>query len=584
VISDVALAYANLEIGGETPAPSGATDGTSTLDDLKINKDKLVEKLQIRIEVPIYGIGTLRRYLEDSDWNLDVAYSAFLADFRALGAAPTLSAKPDTTPEAREGLFDNIRGTPVIIHANQEDQRREAMRLLRAIINLNRDPNNRVTLTLTEAFFTLILTSWDVEAAALRWASEEIIRWQLHHTFDHLRVSTTDQVGIDERIARFVYFTGRDDWHSIRDFLAAHSQQFMRAIRAWYRSGVPVVRTFGWNSPARLYVGRRVIYDGTPRSLMPSDNDALPVQVNGDVWAPDETTFRPAGEPPSDPLAQPLQQLRTVTRRKRGFCFMPEGDTLQIGGLMPQYFSIDYLQNGKYIPNGFPWKNWYRPELPLSDLNRSTNPQFDAHNKDHVALLGKWIRQQRSRVEGTLKKASPQTFSGEERKFLFELCKAHLEKVLADHPGRTAADFRPLEFRKGATQKLEKDFNEAFEGKVFPGEQPGTLSEPRRRRTGTTLKVKCGRMKKFRAAFGFKNTSKADDGSGDDSPAWSDDDASDLPPTRLSGRQRALQRRQDNMAAEDSIPYIDARAEAHRRHVCAEAKPALQRHWRLVSV
>lgn len=553
------LAPANLGPGDDTRAPDSDADETATSEDLNINKDKLVEALQVRIQLPIYGVGTLRRYLEDANWNSNVAYAAFLADFNALGAGPTVPANPGTAPEARERLPDNIRRAPVIVHGNQEEQRREAMRLLQAVINIDRDPNNRLILTLTEAYFTLILTGWDVEAAALRWASEDVIRWQIHHTFDHFRSSTTNQVGIDERTALFVHATGRDDWHSIRDFLAAHNQQFMRAIRAWYRSGMPVVRTFGWNNPARLHVGRRVTYEGVPRSPMPSDNDVLPMHVTGSVWAPDETTFRPAGEPPNDPLAQPLEILRTTTKRKRGFCFMPEGDAPRAGGIMPQHFSIDYLQNGKYVPNGFPWKNWYRPDLPESDFNRSTNPIFNEHNPHHIAVLGKWIRQQRSRAEGTLKRATPQDFSGKEKKLLFDLCKAHLENVLANNPGKTAADFRPLEFRKGATQKLEKDFNEAFEGKVFPGEQSGTFSEPRRRRTGTALKVKCSRMKKFRAAFGFKNTSKADD------------DQAELPPSRLSSRERALQRRQDNMAAEDSIPHIDALAEAHRRHVRAEA-------------
>ena len=176
------LAPANLEPDDDTPAPSSDADETANSEDLKINKDKLVEALQIRIEVPIYGIGTLRRYLEDTDWNSNMAYAAFLADFNALGAGPTAPANPETTPEARERLPDNIRGAPVIVHGNQEEQRREAMRLLQAVINIDRDQNNQLSLTLTEAFFTLVLTGWDVEAAALRWASKEVIRWQIYHT------------------------------------------------------------------------------------------------------------------------------------------------------------------------------------------------------------------------------------------------------------------------------------------------------------------------------------------------------------------------------------------------------------------
>jgi hypothetical protein len=544
-----------------------------------INKDDLIEALKRRIEVPVYGISTLRPYLEDANWDQQVAYNAFMADFHALGGRSSPPASLPTSQDARAGLPANIRGTPVIIHGNQEQQRREAMRLLRAVVNIDRDPNNRIHLTITEAFFTLVLTGWDVEAAAIRWASEDVIRWQIYHHFDHLRASTRAQVDIDERTARLVHFTGRDDWHSIRDFLAAHNQAFMNAVRAWYRSGIPVVRTFGWNMADRLFAGRRVTEDGVARSLMPSDADVIPTHVNGDVWAADETTFLPTGQPPSDPLAQPLADLRrAATKRARGFCLTPEGEPPAVGGILPQYFTIDYLQNGKYVANGFEWKRWYRPELPESEFNQSTKPTFDQHNADHVAALGKWIRQQCSRVEGTIKRNTPQPFSRKEKRLLFELCKSHLEKMLADNPSKTAEDFRPPRIDAAATKKLEVDFNTVFEGKIFPGE-----SDPRRRRLGTALKVKCGRMKKFRTAFGFSRTLKAGEGSGSDSPEWSDEEIqparSQIPrpqltiaPMQSTAEQMAAAVHQANRTEEAANTTIDIDADELIRRMRAYAE------------
>ena len=151
--------------------------------------------------------------------------------------------------------------------------------------------------------------------------------------------------------------------------------------------------------------------------------------------------------------------------------------------------------------------------------------------------------------------------------------------MLSENPGKTTEDFRPLEFRKGATEQLEKDFNEAFEGKY-----PGSATEPRRHRAGSALKVKCSRMKKFRDAFGFHNTAKG--GDDEDSAEWSDDESS-LPAKQLAtasstyplsmttSSDPCLQRRQQNMAEEESTPELDTLAFRHRRIVRAQA----EQHW-----
>ena len=582
--------FISADIQPGVATPGSADEDNPSPEDIKLNEEKLVEALSLRIQVPVYGVGTLRRYLEDANWVQDIAYEAFMADRRTLAAGTTSSSIIEDTIELSEGLPADIRGAPVIIHDNQEEQRRETMRLLRDIVNMERDPNNQVNMTLTEAFFTLALTGWDVEAAAIRWESPDIIRCQLNHTFDHLRAKSAAQVDIDERVARFVHFTGRDDWHSVRAFLAAHKHRFMKAVRAWYRSGMPVVRTRGWNDPARLYEGRRVTYNGQPRSAMPSDNDAIPMQIEGDTWAADEASFWQAADPPNYPDFQQPEEPRKTTNRKRGFCFTPEGNAPELGGVMPGHFTIDYLQNGKYRANGFSWQKWFRPELPESDDNKASNPQFSDHKREHIALLGRWIRQEYSRIEGTVKRPRPQEFSKEEKKYLFELCNRHLKKMLDENPGKTRDDFRPLEFRKGATEQLEKDFNEAFEGT-----KPGSAAEPRRYRKGTALKVKCARMKRFRDAFGFKNAAKGDES--DDSSEWSADECSSQPSARvptapltspsqqtavasepsamLTDSQLEWQRRKRNMAEERSIAGIDTLAFEHRRNVRAQA----EQHW-----
>lgn len=515
------LASANLDSGGVTRR--NGVDDASICEDSQLDNDRLVKALQSRIQVPIYGIGTLRRYLEDAAWVQDIAYEAFMADYRALRVGSMSPGDSAGTSEARDGLPRNIRGVQVVVHTNSEEQRRESMRLLRAVVNTDRDPNNQVEVTLAEAFFTLVLTGWDIEAGALRWASPDIIRWQLHHTFDYLRHTATNQVDIDERTARFAHFTGRDDWHSVRGFLITHNQRFIDAIRAWYRRGTSIVRTMGWNEAERLYVGRRVTYKGQPRSPMPADKDVRPMQINGDIWPSDETSFRPAGDHSHDLAAHPPEDLRTNNiKRQRGFCFTPEGDPPEVAGVMPSHFTIDYLQNGKYRANGFPWEKWFRPELPESNNNQSTNPQFNDHARDHVARLGKWRRQQYSRIEKVKKKATPQDCSKEEKKYLFHLCKRHLNKLMDENPGKTRDEFRPLEFRGGATEKLEKDFNDEFEGK-----KSQETAEPRHHRKGNALKVKCGRMKKFRVAFGFKKNDQGhhDDNGDDDSSSWSEVEA-----------------------------------------------------------
>jgi hypothetical protein len=50
--------------------------------------------------------------------------------------------------------------------------------------------------------------------------------------------------------------------------------------------------------------------------------------VSAENWPPHGTTFRPAGDVPSNPAVQPPKDLRTKdTERHRGFAFTPEADT-----------------------------------------------------------------------------------------------------------------------------------------------------------------------------------------------------------------------------------------------------------------
>ena len=554
---------------GKTPKPKGKTDVASPYsgasrrasrasveaDSSKLiatHHDALIKALHTRIDGPIYGIGTLRRYLENANWVVDVAYEVFMVDYwtvqgaalpaggacdpisgaslssiaaAALGEHESMASGTDHG--ARVGLPDNLRGVPVIIHTNREEQRREAVRLLRTAINIDRDPNNKLELTLSEATLTLVLTGWDVEAAVAQWQAPDIIRWQLHHTFDHLRPQTVKQVEIDERLARLVQVTGRDDWHSLQKFLKTHNQCFIQAVAIWYRSGIPAVRPGGWDSAARQYLGRRVGWNGRPLSAMPSDNDCVPRQINGDSWPSMETTSRPAGVIPADPAAQPPKDLRTTTTRQRGFALTPEGDAPVVGAVDPSKFVVDYIKNGKYWANEFPWKKYFWPQLPQSDDNNPSNPTFNWDTLEHTQHLGKWRRQQYSRIEKTKTKETPQDFCEEELNYLFELFQRHVQKLLSDNPGKTRDDFLPLSFRKGATQKLENDFNQKFEGK-----KPGGATEPRRPRNGNSLKVKACRQVNFQKAFKLRDPNvkrrdgtTADDGSETGTPG----DSTDIP-------------------------------------------------------
>lgn len=490
--------------------------GDDTTQDARlteVEKHRLVKALQFRIDVPIYGVGLLRRCLEDADWIVDVAYDSFMTDYWTLNdPAPTPSYTapppaidmaaitfhaPTLEEKGTSGSFVAIRklpkkiqGIPVIIHTNREEQRREIVRLLRDIVNIGRDQNNRIELSISEAILSLLLENWDVEATAQRWGQPDIIRWQLHHNFDRLRFSTTNQVEKDERIAKMVILTGRDDWYSIQKFLEQGGHDFVIGVFHWYKLGIPVVKATGWDDPAMRYAGRRLAFDGEPLSPMPTAADIKPMNVSGDDWPFPVVTFRPTGPQPADTLAQLPKVLKSKeSKRKPGFLFDPDEEAPVLGAVAPSKFIVDYIQDGKYRVNGFEWdNNYFRPKLAESDTNKRSDPEFNFSHRPHISHLGGWRRQNQARITQTLKRKRGQPFCPEETDYIHELCEGILQKQLAANPSKTREELLPLRFVGGSAETMEEDFNKKFEGT-----RPGGCKEPRRQRCGLSLRIKASR-------------------------------------------------------------------------------------------
>jgi hypothetical protein len=508
-----------------------------------------------------------------------VAYAAFMGDYWMVNApAPTSTdatvvPATDTTsttaaPESEEEdtgvsvaaasqLPNNIRGIPVIIHTNREEQRREVIRLLRDLVNIGRDQNNQITLTVAEAALSLLLEGWDVEATVLRWRQPDIIRWQLHHNLDHLRLSTSNRVEIDDRLARMVILTGRNDWYSVQEFLKARNQDLMMGILLWYRNGIPVVKAEGWDDPAKRYAGRRLAFDGEPLSPMPTDAEARAMNVPGDKWPFMELTFKPAGPQPAERLAQPPKVMKAKpSKRVPGFIFDPDEEAPVLGAVVPSKFIVDYIQDGKYRINGFEWAKYWRDEFPESETNKRSNPVFDFARQPHVSHLGSWRRQNQARITQKLKRERAQKFCKEETGFLFDLCEDILQKQLANNPGKTREDLLPLRFTGGAADALEDDFNEQFEGN-----RPGGAKEPRHHRSGMSLRIKASRDPKISKAFKLKPA--ADDDNEEEGDVTLEDATEDS--TELNGETFAATPRLYIKTAGELAADIEARAEDQRQ-------------------
>lgn len=287
------------------------------------------------------------------------------------------------------------------------------------------------------------------------------------------------QMSQDERLAEFINITGRPDWYSLLLFLQQHNWDLVRAVEAWYRTGVPPYtgRPMRYTTRLAPEAGMRLGPDGeplpkpTPADCTPSNMEA----ADDDQWRDEDDSFDPAEEGESEmdetPPPPPQSDRDAQSSRAPGFPINNLTKYAYKGMPNPRRFVFEYIQRGSYNANLFTKpRQFYWPERGDKKPDAgSKRVLFDWNIGPHITALTNWYRQNITRVSGEIRRAHSQPWSQAERDFLYRLQEAHFQKAKQQDPNKPDADIlKGLTVDSKTKEEWEKKFNEKFAGTEQP--------------------------------------------------------------------------------------------------------------------
>lgn len=375
---------------------------------------------------------------------------------------------------------------------NMEEERRAAARMLFTLIQHETlGSNNTLVLCVSEAILILHLARWEWTRAVRMAADIAETRALLSVRFDHMR-TTADAIDRDERLATMLQITQRSDWHSVQKFLASHKWDLIKAIVAWYKKGIEVVRhpkdKAGTQGEG---MGRRKDLSQKPLPL-PCTNDTTPDKQQCDVdWAAEPQEYVQTGS--IRIVKRPTSTVKNGDK-KPGFMLDDDPTPVQKGVKKPSKLCVEYISKGDYRQNVFKHKkfNW----TGASDDDR---PPFDWDKQEHLEALNSFRRQTRQRNTFVTRREPGQKFSQDELDFLYDLSERHVQKLMKNNPGHTRTDLLPFTVSADLKESWLKAFNKKFAGKKF-----GIHKKPLKPRNINALMTQRHRYKKLQEDFRLK--------------------------------------------------------------------------------
>lgn len=287
------------------------------------------------------------------------------------------AASPPAALGQRIELIKAMEDDHLPINANNEQERRDAALAFRMRVESVHD----VVLSIPEAIFLLYLADWDTGSALAQFQGHAEARNRLRIAFDSLRDRTDDPNEQSVRLAAMLEICERANWLSVKIFLEKKRYNLVRAVIAWYKSGIPpFTDNEARNAPkTNPHWGLRVDHNGRLRQMPGADEwRAAPSNAEQSGWASATSDFTNPGDtsPPTPHVHSSIHGKNYTSKKDRppGFIlragsesfirvpFRAEKErpnTVQPGPADPSKFLLEYISKGHYKFNLFKLEKYF---------------------------------------------------------------------------------------------------------------------------------------------------------------------------------------------------------------------------------
>jgi hypothetical protein len=446
-----------------------ATDFTDT----GYQRDRRRLTLRNRIAPHPVTSEQLGDHLMNTGWNVDRAYHRWHAEhLQALARVgrgelipPSFNVRVppvDNEPKEEfdgEGSQESEDFIAYPHDANFERERRRLVAFLWKLVEEARALEGTVPLRRSEAVMLLRETSWDVIQARDLYLEHQFALDEFTNSYRHFEGPTPLRSERDNRLARLVDLTGGRDIDSLQAHLRRHNFNFIAAVVAWQRSGIPVV-----SKADRLDV---------------EDEDPIPEDVSWESESPSDVEKEKEDGDDNDDQENDVVQ--------HGFLINPDREGATKGVHDHTKMFIEYMNNGKYTARTFLHKG-YR----WSNKDPRDRPEFDFDNRDDINKLNNWRREIFQRKTGIQNNPRSTTWLEVEDDFLYELHRELWDDLIAEHPDDDPQSFLPLPVPASRQREWAERLNEEFEGTLQNGSD-----EPRPNRSFGALNTRRHRVQRI---------------------------------------------------------------------------------------
>lgn len=296
---------------------------------------------------------------------------------------------------------DAMENEALPFNTNIEQERRDGALAFRLRI----ENVHEVVLSISEAVLLLYLAEWDIGVALAQFQSHEEARNRLRVAFDSMRGRTDDLNEQSARLAAMLDICERADWLSFKLFLLKKRHNLVRAVIAWYKTGVPPFKnddTGDVQKKDRLHWRLRVDHNGRLREMPTSEECLAAPDAEAAGWAHDTDDFTNPGDTnPPTPHSHSQghgRNYNTAKDRPPGFILhagkesftrMPlrserdKPDTIQPGPADPSKFLLEYISKGQYKFNLFKLEKYFFSDR-IDDAQDDPDDADDAGNKTRI--------------------------------------------------------------------------------------------------------------------------------------------------------------------------------------------------------
>lgn len=383
-------------------------------------------------------------HLNATGWNVDHAYyrwhtrhmQAIAAVCRGELARPSFETRVPHRHCSSDGGEVSVesQGSDVFVpyphDADPERERRGLVIFLWKLLEEARAVGS-VPLRRSEAIMLLRETYWDVIQARDLYLEHQVAFDAFTNSYGQFHGPAQVRSERDNRLASMIDLTGRQDIDSLQAHLNRHNYNFIAAVVAWQKSGIPVI-------------------PGEDRADV-ADQD--PVSDHCFWW----------DESPSDMEEEKEDSNKDDQEEdvvKHGFLINPDRQGALKGVPDHTKMFIEYTHNGKYKAHAFKHKGYrWSSEHPQDRLD------FDFNNQDNIHHLNNWRREIFRRKIGNMTDRPQRTSWLEvEDDFLYELHRALWDELIVEHPDENPQNFLPLPVPASRQREWARRFNEEFEG------------------------------------------------------------------------------------------------------------------------